>query len=162
MKRIVGVMGPGQAQSSEKDLALAYEAGTLIAASGSVLLCGAMTGVMELCAKGAQEAGGLTLGIGPVTDKTELNPYIDIPVMTGMGPARNFMNIISSDIVIFIGVGSPGTLSELAFAIQMKKESFVINGSVRLKDYITELGSSNVTFVDSLEEIKSRLKDGGN
>ncbi len=150
-------MGPGQKQASQSDLELAYETGKLIAESGAVLLCGAMTGVMEASAKGAQEAGGLTLGIGPVSDKSELNPYIDIPVMTGMGPARNFMNIISSDLLIFISVGSPGTLSELAFAIQMKKESIVINGSENLKAYISELDSDNVTFANSLEIIKGRL-----
>ncbi len=157
MKKIVGVMGPGQKQASEKDLELAYEVGKLVGESGAVLLCGAMTGVMELSAKGAKEVGGITLGIGPVSDKAEINSFIDIPVMTGMGPARNFMNIISSDILIFISVGSPGTLSELAFAIQMNKQSFVINGSEKLKSYIEELDSNNVTFIESLEEIKSKL-----
>jgi uncharacterized protein (TIGR00725 family) len=157
MKRIIGVMGPGEKQASKNDLELAYEAGKLIAESGAVLLCGAMSGVMEACAKGAQEAGGLTLGIGPVTDKSELNPYIDIPVMTGMGPARNFVNIISSDLLIFISVGSPGTLSELAFAMQMKKDCIVTNGSENLKAYISELDSGNVIFADSLEIIKERL-----
>lgn len=150
-------MGPGQKQASDKDLELAYEVGKLVGESGAVLLCGAMTGVMEQSAKGAKETGGITLGIGPVSNKTEINSFIDIPVMTGMGPARNFMNIISSDLLIFISVGSPGTLSELAFAIQMNKESLVINGSEKLKTYIQELNPENLTFVESIEEIRTRL-----
>lgn len=117
MKNIVGVMGSGEKEAIKSDLECAYEVGKIIAQNNLVLLCGGMTGVMEYSAKGAKDSGGLVLGIGPTTDKNEMNKYIDIPVVTGMRSGRNYMNILSSDLVVFIRVGSPGTLSELAFAL---------------------------------------------
>lgn len=69
------------------------------------------------------------------------------------------MNVISSDILIFVSVGSPGTLSELAFAIQMQVPSIVIHGSEKLKSYISEFGEGDVTFLDSTEELELKLND---
>jgi len=153
MKKVIGVMGPGEKEATKGDLECAFEVGKLVARTGSVLLCGGMSGTMETNAKGAQEAGGLTVGIGPTKDKTNMNQYIDIPLLTNMSSGRNYMNAISSDILIFVSVGSPGTLSELAFAIQMEIPSIVIRASVKLKSYISEFPQESVTFVDSMEEL---------
>lgn len=159
MKKIIGVMGPGEQQSSQEDLKYAYEIGKMVAKSGAVLLCGGMTGVMEYSAKGAQEAGGLTIGIGPTKDKKDMNKYLDIPILTGMHAGRNYMNILSSDFVIFIGVGSPGTLSELAFAIQLEKPVVIINGSKKLQDYIEEFKSPSVYFTSNLREVEEKINN---
>ena len=157
MKTIIGVMGPGQKQATPEDIRCAYEMGKIVAKTGSVLLCGGMTGVMEASAKGAQENSGTVLGIGPTMDKKEMNKYIDIPVVTGMNAGRNFMNILSSDALIFVSIGSPGTLSELAYAIQLGKPSIVIRGSDKLKSYIEEFHASSVQFVDTLAELEPAL-----
>lgn len=87
-----------------------------------------------------------------------MNQYIDIPLLTGMHAGRNFMNIISSDVVIFVSIGSPGTLSELAFAIQMERPSIVMHGSEKLKSYIDEILNGVVMFADSLSELETNLK----
>ncbi len=71
---------------------------------------------MEASAKGAKSAGGFTVGIIPGAVKTQANPYIDVPIVTGMGEARNVIVVRSSDAVIAIG-GRYGTLSEIAFAL---------------------------------------------
>ena len=70
---------------------------------------------MEAAARGAKSAGGLTVGVLPGTSREEANPYIDIPVVTGLGEARNVIITRSVHAVIAIG-GMYGTLSEIAFA----------------------------------------------
>ena len=157
MKKVIGVMGPGEKQSTKEDIECAFQVGKIVANTGAVLLCGGMTGVMEASAKGAKEAGGLTVGIGPTKDKADMNQYIDIPLLTNMSAGRNYMNAISSDILIFVSVGSPGTLSELAFAIQMEVPSIIIRGSEKLKSYINEFAEGPVTFVDSIEELEAEM-----
>lgn len=159
MKKIIGVMGPGEDQATKQDLQSAYEVGKIIAENDLVLLCGGRSGTMEVSAKGAQEHGGLTIGVGPTGNKSDMNPHVDIPLLTNMHAGRNYMNIISSDVLVFVSVGSPGTLSELAFAIQMKKPSIVINGTEKLETYINEISEGAVIFASSVEEVKKFIEE---
>ncbi len=99
---------------------MAEETGRLIAEHGCLLICGGMAGVMEAAAKGAKEAGGTTIGILPHTDRHEANPYIDIPIATGFGEGRNVIIIRTADVLIAVA-GEFGTLSEIAFALKMRK-----------------------------------------
>ena len=157
MKKIVGVMGPGEVQATADDLSCAFEVGKIVGKSGAALLCGGMKGTMSESARGAKEVGGVTIGIGPTRDKADMNEYIDYPLLTSMHAGRNYMNIISSDVLVFVSVGSPGTLSELAYAVQMERPSIIIRGSQKLQAYIEEMKAENVTFVDSLEELSEKL-----
>lgn len=157
MKKIIGVMGPGEKQATKENIECAYHIGKLVGSAGAVLLCGGMSGTMEASAKGAQEVGGLTVGIGPTKDKQDLNQYIDIPILTAMHAGRNFINVLSSDILIFVGVGSAGTLSELAFAIQLEKPIFIVGNSQKLKDYISDFTDNKVIFLGSYEELRPHL-----
>jgi len=116
-----------------------------------------MKGTMKESARGAKEVDKVTIGIGPTGDKADMNEYIDYPLLTNMHAGRNFMNIISADVLIFVSVASPGTLSELAHAIQMSKPSIVIRGSATLQAFIKELDATKVIFVDSLEELEKYL-----
>ena len=43
---------------------------------------------MTAVCKGAKEAGGTTIGILPGEDPNDANPWVDIPVPTGIGHAR--------------------------------------------------------------------------
>jgi len=117
MRKTVGVIGAGEA--SEADTERAFEVGKEIAGKNLVLVCGGMSGVMEAACRGAKSKGGLTIGIIPGESRTEANPYVDIPVVTGLGHARNIIVVRSSDAVIAIG-GSFGTLSEIAFALRLQ------------------------------------------
>ena len=74
---------------------------------------------MEASAKGAKEAGGITIGILPGDNDADANPYIDIPIVTAMGNARNAINVLTSHAVIAIE-GSYGTLSEIALALKCR------------------------------------------
>ena len=152
-------MGPGSNQATEADLKCAYEIGKIVASAGFVLLCGGMTGTMEQAAKGAKERNGLVVGIGPTMDKSDLNQYVDIPIMTGMNSGRNYINILSSDLVIFVGVASAGTLSELAFALKLNKPSIILMASEKLKAFIEEFGNRNVHFLESTTNLGQQLSD---
>ena len=93
------------------------EVGYLIGKSGAILICGGQGGVMEASAKGARDAGGITIGILPGANASEANPYIDIPIVTDLGNARNAINVLTSQAIIAIH-GSYGTLSEIALALK--------------------------------------------
>lgn len=115
---IIGVIGSSQCPSEIKDIAM--EVGREVAKRGGLLICGGLGGVMEAASKGAKEAGGITIGILPGDDPRDANRYIDIPIVTGLGHARNTIMARSSDILIAIS-GSYGTLSEIAFGLLLNK-----------------------------------------
>lgn len=116
---MVGVMGPGQAEPDT--LALAYALGYQIACQGWVLLTGGRAvGVMSAACAGATAAGGLTVGILPGDDWSQVDPNVTFPILTGMGSARNQINVLSSRVVVACGMG-PGTLSEIALAIKAQR-----------------------------------------
>jgi hypothetical protein len=48
----------------------------------------------------------------------DANQWIDLPVVTGMGEARNVIVVRSADAVIAVG-GAFGTLSEIALALRL-------------------------------------------
>lgn len=73
---------------------------------------------MEAAARGAREAGGLTVGILPGDSGEDANPYIEIPIATGLGEARNVVNVRAADAVVAVA-GRYGTLSEIALALGM-------------------------------------------
>ena len=87
-----------------------------MAEKGAILICGGRGGVMAAACRGAKSGGGLTIGILPGTHRSQANPYVDIPIVTGIGEARNAIITRTAQAVIAIG-GSYGTLSEIAFAL---------------------------------------------
>jgi uncharacterized protein (TIGR00725 family) len=111
---LIAVVGGSRAGKEACDLA--YEVGRHLAKRGAALVCGGLTGVMEAACKGAYEAGGLTIGILPGLDPSDANPYVRIPVCTGIGYARNLSVVRSGRAVIAVD-GSYGTLSEIAHAL---------------------------------------------
>ena len=72
---------------------------------------------MEAACKGAQSEGGVTIGILPGESRQAANPYVQIPIVTGIGYARNIAVVKSAQAVIAIG-GNYGTLSEISHALQ--------------------------------------------
>jgi len=117
-KIFIGVIGAGDC--SVDVFKLAEEVGERIAEAGAVLVCGGLSGVMEAAAKGAKKQGGITIGILPGIDKDHANPYIDFPIVTGLGEGRNLLVVRNSDAVIAFP-GEFGTLSEIAFSLKLGK-----------------------------------------
>lgn len=83
---------------------------------------------MEAVSQGAKSVNGLTIGILPEPIDSSANPFVDVPVATGIGYARNFINITASDVIISIA-GSGGTLSEIGFAIALGKRLILLKGT---------------------------------
>jgi uncharacterized protein (TIGR00725 family) len=98
----------------------AEETGRLIAEGGAVLISGGLSGVMKSASNGARLAGGLTVGILPQDDTLGSNRYIDVAVATGLGIGRNVIIARTADALVAIG-GGYGTLSEIAFGLQLGK-----------------------------------------
>ncbi len=107
----------GGSVCSAEDARIAEAVGRGLASRGAVLVCGGLGGVMEAACRGARSAGGLTVGILPGDDRRSANADVDIPVVTGMGHARNAIVVKTAQAVIAID-GSYGTLSEIALALQ--------------------------------------------
>jgi uncharacterized protein (TIGR00725 family) len=95
--------------------ALALSVGRAIGEAGAVLICGGHGGVMAAAARGADEAGGLTVGILPGRDAAAANDWIDLPLPTAMDEGRNVLVVRFADAVVAVG-GEWGTLSEIALA----------------------------------------------
>ncbi len=108
----IGVIGGASPDPEHRRIA--REVGKLIAESEAILVCGGLSGVMEAAALGAKKAGGLTIGILPGNSPQDANPYIDIPIATGLGYSRNSLVAMNADILIAVG-GQFGTLSEIAY-----------------------------------------------
>jgi len=114
-KLFVAVIGAGHCD--DKTYTLAEQVGCELARRGATVVCGGLGGVMEAACKGAKSAGGRTIGILPGTSYREANPFVDIPIVTGLGEARNSIVVRTGRAVIAIG-GEYGTLSEIAFALK--------------------------------------------
>jgi uncharacterized protein (TIGR00725 family) len=112
----IAVCGAGDANASL--LEQAEEVGREIAHQGCVLICGGLGGVMEAAAMGAHEGGGVTIGVLPGADAGDANPWIRVPLPTGMGEARNALVVRFADAAIAVG-GEWGTLSEIALAMKI-------------------------------------------
>lgn len=112
----IAVIGAGTASDEEYGTARAL--GSALARRGAIVVCGGRGGVMEAVARGAHEAGGTTVGILPGDDAREANPWVAVPLATGLGEARNALVVRGAEAVVAVG-GSWGTLSEIALARKM-------------------------------------------
>ncbi len=101
--------------------------GGLIAKEGWILLNGGRaSGIMEASARGAKENAGLTIGILPGDNPEWASEYIDIPILTGIGFARNYINVLTSEVVVALP-GKTGTISEIALALNIGKKVISLN-----------------------------------
>ena len=114
-QKFIAVIGGYPCSTEEAHLAEAV--GREIARRNAVLVCGGEGGVMEAACKGAQSVGGLTIGILPGDTRQSANSHVSIPIVTGLGSARNLIVVKSAQAVIAIG-GGYGTLSEISFALK--------------------------------------------
>ena len=111
---IISVIGGGDPPPEARRLA--YEVGRELARRGAMVACGGLGGVMEEVCRGAREEGGTTIGILPGDDASAANPYVTVPIATGMGYARNSIVAKAGGAVIAID-GAYGTLSEIGHAL---------------------------------------------
>jgi predicted Rossmann-fold nucleotide-binding protein len=146
-------MGSGRVPWSE----FAEPLGRWIAEAGDSLLTGVGQGVMLEVARafcGVPNRRGRSIGIVPTPEDSEFgyvppdgypNPFIEIPIVTPLpryqpavkpgGVTRNYVNILSSDLVITLPGGSV-TADEISLAQSFKKPM------VSLRQSFERLGSA--------------------
>lgn len=111
---LISVIGGGD--PTNRAIALAEQVGVHLAQAGATVVCGGLGGVMEAVCRGAKKVGGTTIGILPGSNPKEANSYVDIPICTGIGYARNVIVVKTGQAVIAID-GAFGTLSEIGHAL---------------------------------------------
>lgn len=108
----------GGSDVGPESIAVAEEVGERLAENGHTVVCGGLGGVMEGACRGAIRAGGATVGILPGIDPEMANDSVTVPVVTGLGQARNVLVVLNGRAVIAID-GQYGTLSEIAHALEL-------------------------------------------
>lgn len=121
-RRIASVVG--SARTSEADERQAEALGRALVDGGFRVLSGGLGGVMEAVGRGAHQSDryqpGDVIGVLPTYDAETANPYVDIPICTGLQHARNLIVVASGEVVFAVG-GRSGTLSEIALAWTLGK-----------------------------------------
>ncbi len=95
------------------------EIGKLLAKENYLVFCGGGEGVMEAICKGVSIGHGISIGILKGDNIKEGNKYLTIPILTNMGITRNALLALNCDVAIAVS-GNYGTLSEIAYALQLK------------------------------------------
>jgi uncharacterized protein (TIGR00725 family) len=99
---------------------------------------------MDAVCRGAKEAGGLTVGVLPGDDAGDASEAVDVAIVTGMGNARNAINVLSSDLVIACGMGA-GTASEIALTLKSDKDVIVLGEHPEAIAFFQAIGKERVT-----------------
>lgn len=115
-QRLVPIAIIGPREASEWEYQTAEALGAALAQHGLQLLCGGRNGVMEASAKGHLQAGGQPIGLLPDDDWRSANPYVRIPIATGIGKSRNAIIAQACPVLIAVG-GGYGTMSEISFGL---------------------------------------------
>jgi uncharacterized protein (TIGR00725 family) len=122
----IAAIGPRSARPRQAKVA--EEVGAGLSRLGLTVLCGGGKGVMEAVCRGAAEAGGLSVGLLPGDDWRAANPFVGVPIATGIGEARNALIARAALALIAIG-GGMGTLSEVAFGLKFGRPVFGLEGA---------------------------------
>lgn len=151
-------MGPGEGSTPEQN-ELAYELGAAIAKENWITLTGGRAfGVMQFALKGATDAGGLTIGILPDATPQTASPYAQIRILTGMGSARNHINVLSSHVIVVCGM-TPGTASEVALALKANKKVILLKQDDLSVEFFKKIGTYQVFVAQSVAEVMGHVRD---
>jgi uncharacterized protein (TIGR00725 family) len=105
---------------------------------------------MQAAAEGAKAAGGLTLGILPSAERSGASKDIDIPVLTGLGEARNVVNVLTSQVILVCGM-SAGTASEVALALKTQCPVILVAAERATVAFFASLGRPVLEAQDANE-----------
>ncbi|GFR46608.1 hypothetical protein Agub_g8220 [Astrephomene gubernaculifera] len=161
-KPIIGVMGPGRTEVHtepvDKHVELALELGKQIAAHGWLLLTGGRNiGVMDAACRGAKSAGGTTIGILPGPDAMDISDAVDIPILTGLGSARDNINALSASVLVAVGMG-PGTAAEVALALKARKPVVLLATNPEAEKFFSGLAPGLLHVAGDVEGAVTHVK----
>ncbi|MBI2062925.1 MAG: LOG family protein [Candidatus Yanofskybacteria bacterium] len=123
-----------------------YELGQEIVKHNGILITGATKGIPYFAAKGAKEAGGISIGISPAASYVAHvrsyklpDDYFDFIIYTGFDySGRNLLLTRSADAII-ICCGRIGTLNEFTIAFEDNKPIGVLEGTGGFADEIKHI-----------------------
>lgn len=148
----------------------AYQVGREIVKQGGIVITGATTGVPDFAAKGAKDAGGISIGFSPASSpaahvKTYKLPTknYDLIVYTGFDYAgRNLILTRAADAVITI-CGRMGTLNEFTIAFEDNKPIGVLTGTGGMADEMEHIvdiahrGKGKIVYDSDPERLIKKL-----
>jgi hypothetical protein len=128
----VSVFGSARVRPDNEVYELARLIGRLFAESGFAVVTGGGPGVMEAANRGAQEAGGLSVGFGiELPHEQSANPYLDISLTFKHFYARKTMLVKAAEGFVMMP-GGFGTLDEMFEALTLIQTGKVFNFPVVL------------------------------
>ena len=147
MKYKICVSGAAETNHcGENALEASAEMGREIVRHNGILLTGATTGIPFWAAKGAKEAGGISVGFSPASNEKEHVEvyklpldFMDLIVYTGFGyPGRDLLLTRSSDAVI-CGCGRIGTIHEFTIAFEDNKAIGILKGRWEMDEELEDI-----------------------
>ena len=151
-------MGAGKNATAD-DCELGRQLGALVAGKGWVLLSGGTAlGVMDASCRAASEAGGLVVAVIAQSDDRKMSKYVDVPIFTGMLTGRNFINALSSDVMIACGTMAAGTLSEVAMSLRAEKDVILVECEADTEAFLKRLGRDKVHIERTPEAAVARAE----
>jgi len=157
---LIGVMGAGEGASAAA-VEMAEALGAAIAERGWALLSGGRPeGVMAAACRGACSVEGhLVVGVLPGDGRgpgRQHTAELDLALFTGMGQARNLINVLSADVVVVCGAGGAGTASEAAHAIKAGRPLVLLALPPLWREFFCSL-SAEVQSTDTVADCCSRI-----
>ncbi|MEP4032342.1 TIGR00725 family protein [Roseibium polysiphoniae] len=150
----IGVIGPREATAEQ--LSMAEEIGARLGQLNLTMICGGKGGVMQAAAKGSLYAGGLTVGLLPDHDWHEANPFISLPIATGLSEGRNMIIAKSCEVLIAVG-GSYGTMTEIAYGLHFSKPVIGLKGAPHV-DGLLPVESADEAMETMAERLFARIR----
>ncbi len=128
----ISVFGSARVKPDSDVYRVAEEIGRLLAEAGFAVITGGGPGVMEAANKGAQEAGGLSIGFGiELPHEQAENRYLDVGVTFKHFYARKTMLVKAAEGFVMMP-GGFGTLDEMFEALTLIQTGKVLNFPVVL------------------------------
>lgn len=143
----ISVSGAAETSHCAKQaLKKAEQVGREIVRQNGVLITGATTGIPYWAAKGAKEAGGISIGLSPAASEVaHIKKYrlpvdfFDVIIYTGFEySGRNLLLVRASDASIII-CGRMGTLNEFTIAFEDDQPIGVLTGTGGTADMIRQI-----------------------
>ena len=150
--RQVPVAVIGAKEASPEECEMAEELGRRLGEVGYALLTGGRTGVMEAASRGASQSGGIVMGLLPGDEWETANPYVTIPLASGIGPTRNSIIARAARVLVAVG-GGVGTITEMAYGLHYDRPVFAlpsapeVPGVQRFQDVDTVMAEVAVAFL---------------
>ena len=148
----VAVIGAKEASPEEREMA--EDLGRKLGEVGYALLTGGRSGVMEAASRGASKAGGIVMGLLPDGEWETANPYVTIPLASGIGPTRNSIIARAARVLVAVG-GGFGTITEMAYGLHYDRPVFAlpsapeVQGVPRFQDVDSVMAEVAMAFLGS-------------